>query len=143
MRLQSMKPKVAKKADENKIQATPTPAPGFAMAVPKKKDEAEAARFGKVEEEGEGNGVYSQFLHDWLANILSTYKSGAEQYPCKPRVDIQYLNGHVLDAEPIDTCGGAADRAMVAAIRDAPRPPMPVGMANEQHGFTFIPGRGD
>ena len=136
--LQSEHPRVAKKAEETKIQAKPVQKQGWAMAVPKKEDERIAARLGKEEEEGEGSGVFSEFLHQWAVNVSQAYQPPPmTDDGCKPIFDVSYLNGHVTDIEPVEACSPELDQAFRAAIEAAPRPPMPTSFGGRQIPIRF------
>jgi hypothetical protein len=141
--MQSEKPKVAKKAEQEKIMATPTPAPGFAIAVKKKTDERVAARLGSEAQEGVGSGAYSEFLHQWAMNVAAVYRPPPSESGCTPSFIVEYENGHVLDTQPEYSCGPASDQAFHDAIEAAPRPPMPTSFAGQQIPIIFVDtGRG-
>lgn len=137
--LQSEHPRVAKKAEENKIQAKPVEKQGWAMAVARKADEQLEARADKVPEEGEGSGYFSQFLHDWCQNIMAAY-----QEPAGPRqtencyLSVGYYNGHVVDIGPGQSCeNGMIQEALADAVRRAPRPPMPTSFGGQHLELTL------
>jgi hypothetical protein len=136
-KLQSEKPREAKKAAENKLFVKPTPAPGEYMSTPKKEDESVAAKLGSEPVEGVGSGVYSQFLHEWAVNVSAVYQPSGGEEDCRPTFDVLYRNGHVNDIEPVDACGAAAQRAFRAAIDAATRPPMPTSFADQDIIIRF------
>lgn len=138
--LQSEHPRLAKKAEENKIQAKPVPRNGWAMAVARKEDEQLEARASNVEDdEGEGSGYFSQFLHDWCQSVLATYRgpSGSDESgPCY--MNVGYENGHVTDVQRGQSCGSeAVSDAFAQAIFNAPRPPMPTSFGNRHISLIF------
>ncbi len=123
--------------------AKPTPAPGFAMAVPKKTDERVAAKLGAVPEDGSGSAAYSEFLHQWAMNVSAVYRPPPSESGCTPSFGVSYLNGHVVDIEPVSSCGPATDQAFHDAIEAAARPPMPTSFAGQQIPIIFVDtGRG-
>ena len=122
-----MRPKIAKKAEENKLFAKPVPKPGDYMAVPKKEDQRIAARLGSELVEGEGAGAYNEFLHQWSKSVSAAYRPPPTDDDCYPKVEVVYSNGHVLDVEPVTSCGPAVDAALREAVNSAPRPPMSPG----------------
>lgn len=139
--MQSEKPKVAKKAEENKLFAKPTPAPGSFMAAKKKEDNSVSARVGSEPEDGVDSGAYSEFLHQWVENVKQLYPNPivneAAEDPCGLAFEVEYNNGHVEDIESRDNCGNPSDQAFGNAIRNAPRPPMPTSFANQHVTFIF------
>ena len=142
-RLQSEKPRIAKKAEENKMMAKPTPAPtGEYMAVARKQDEAVAAKLGSEPVDGVGNGVYSEFLHQWCQNIVAVYHPPPGTEDCRTSFTLVYENGHVDGIEPADSCSAVAERAFHDAIEEAPRPPMPTSFAGHQIPLIFYGGKG-
>jgi hypothetical protein len=140
--MQSEKPKVAKKAEENKLFAKPVPAPGTYMAAKKKEDDSVSARVGSEPEEGVDSGAYSEFLHQWVENVKQLYPppivDDATEEHCGLAFAVEYQNGHVIDIQPHDDCGNPSDQAFGNAIRNAPRPPMPTSFANQHVTFIFM-----
>ena len=137
MLLQSEKPRVAKKADESKVQKGPVDPQGLAPSRGKKEDERVTARLGDQEEEGSGNGVFSEFLHQWAVSVSAAYRPPARGDGCTPSYDVGYLNGHVMQIDPVDECDPAIDDAFRAAITTAPRPPMPTSFGGRQITIRF------
>jgi len=141
--MQSEKPNVAKKAEENKIFAKPVPKDGVAMAVTRKEDERVAARLGSEPQEGVGSGAYSEFLHQWAMNVSRIYNPSGVEPGCTPTFDVDYMNGHVYGVEPVDACGDASEQAFRVAIETAPRPPMPTSFGGRHIDIRFYDtGRG-
>jgi hypothetical protein len=138
-----MKPRVAKKAQEEGGRLTPSPTPQaglFAPTMPRKKDDQQAARLGVQPEDGEGNGVYSEFLARWAKSITDTYNAAPVRYHCFPVLVVGFQNGHVTFAQPDGpkaSCGDAADGALIKAVYDAPRPPPPIGFGSDQQNFVL------
>jgi hypothetical protein len=138
-----MKPKVAKKAEEEGGTLRPAPAPQaglFAPTMPRKKDQQQAARLGAQPEDGEGNGVYSEFLARWAKSISDTYNAEPVRYHCFPVLVVGFQNGHVIFAQPDGpkaSCGDAADEALIKAVYNAPRPPPPTGFGSDQQNFVL------
>ncbi len=116
--------------------ATPTPKAGFAMTVPKKTDERVAAKLGNEAEEGVGSGMYSEFLHQWAVSVGAIYRPPPGD--CTPSFDVEYLNGHVLDIQPRESCGQGSDQAFHDAIEAAPRPPMPTSFGGREITIVFV-----
>ena len=139
--MQSEKPKVAKKAEENKLFAKPVPVPGTFMAAKKKEDNSVSARVGSEPQDGADSGLYSEFLHQWVENVKALYPNPvvneAVEEACGLAFQVQYNNGHVEDIQPGDNCGNPSDQAFYEAIRRAPRPPMPTSFANQHITFIF------
>jgi hypothetical protein len=136
-KLQSEKPREAKKAEENKLFVKPVPAPGEYMATPKKEDQAVAAKLASEPVEGVGSGVFSEFLHEWAVNVSAVYQPTGEDTGCTPMFDVVYLNGHVNGIEPVAGCSSASERAFRTAINEAARPPMPTDFANHEIVIRF------
>ncbi len=134
--MQSEKPNVAKKAEENKIFAKPTPQAG-SMMVSKSDDQHVAARLGNEPEEGVGKGAYSAFLHEWANNIAALYNPPPTEDGCSPEFALIYYNGHVVETEPVNACGVASQQAFQYAIMNAPKPPMPTSFAGQQIPLIF------
>ena len=140
-----MKPKIAKKAQEDKSLVAPTPTPTpqagmFATIVPHKKDQQQAARLGVQEQEGEGNGIYNEWLAEWVKNIQDTYNASPVRYPCFPVLAIAFQRGHVTSVQPAGaqaSCGEAADRALEEAVQNAPRPPAPIGFGSDEQDWLL------
>ncbi len=139
--MQSEKPRIAKKAEENKLFAKPVPQTGTYMAAKKKEDESISARVGSTPEDGVDSGVYSEFLHQWVENVKQLYPTPvvneAVEEHCGLAFEVEYQNGHVLGIESHDGCGNPSDAAFGNAIRNAPRPPMPTSFANQHVTFIF------
>jgi hypothetical protein len=136
-KLQSEKPREAKKAEENKLFAKPVPAQGEYQAVARKEDQAVAAKLGSEPVDGVGSGAYSQFLHDWAMNITQVYQPVGIEDGCTPTFDVEFQDGHVNDVEPMSDCNPAAERAFRAAIKSAHIPPPPIGFLNYDMHFMF------
>jgi len=138
-----MKPKIAKKAQEDGGIEKPVPAPQgqyFSAAVPRKRDQQQGARLGMQEQDGEGTGFYSEWLAKWAKNISDTYNAQPVKYGCIPVLIVQFQNGHVTGAQPEEpkaSCGEAADRAMIQAVYNAPRPPPPVGFGSDEQDWLL------
>lgn len=138
-----MKPKIAKKAEEDGSKLAPAPAPQaglYAPKIPRKKEQQQAARLGVQEQEGEGNGVYSAWLAQWVKNITDTYNAESDHPHCIPVLAIAFQNGHVISAEPPSpkaSCGEEADRALELAVRNAPRPAAPVGFGSDEQDWLL------
>jgi hypothetical protein len=139
-----MKPKIAEKAqDEGGTlqRSPPTPQAGlYAPTVPRKKDQQQAARIGAQPQDGEGNGIYSEFLARWAKSITDTYNAAPVRYHCFPVLVVGFQNGHVMFAQPEGpkaSCGDVADEALIKAVFDAPRPPPPIGFGGDQQNFIL------
>jgi len=140
-----MKPRIAEKAQEEggtpQRRSAPVPqADLYAPLIPRKKDNQQAARLGAAPQDGEGNGVYSKFLADWAKSIQDYYNAAPVHYPCIPALLVGFERGHPTFVEPDGpqaSCGGAADEAMIAAVRNAQRPSTPVGFGSDQLEFIF------
>ncbi len=139
--MQSEKPKVAKKAEENKLFAKPVQQSGTYQAAKTKKEESVSARVGNEPEDGVDSGAYSEFLHQWVENVKQLYPTPpvneAVEERCGLAFVVEYNNGHVVGIEPHDDCGNPSDQAFGNAIKDAPRPPMPTSFANQHVTFIF------
>ena len=139
--MQSEKPKVAKKAEENKLFAKPVPQSGTFMAAKKKEDNSVSARVGSEAQDGVDSGIYSEFLHQWVENVKALYPNPvvneAIEESCGLAFQVQYNNGHVEEIQPADRCGNPSDQAFYNAIRQAARPPMPTSFANQHITFIF------
>jgi hypothetical protein len=135
--MQSEKPKIAKKAEENKLFAKPVDRPGSFMAAKNKKDESIAAKLGNEPEEGVGSGIYSEFLHQWAVNVSAVYNPTSAEDGCLPVFNVELNAGHVAEAEPVRSCGPASDQAFASALRNAQKPPMPTTWQNQQILIVF------
>src|SRR5579859_2627241 len=71
------------------------------------------------------DGPYGQFVQAWINNINRIFKRPSVNPDCKPDYTFLYLNGHVLDFQVLTSCGTEVDKAVVEAIKNAVRPPMP------------------
>jgi hypothetical protein len=132
--MQSEKPRVAKKAEENKLMAKATPTQSSYMAIKKKEDQAVSAKLGSEPVDGVGSGAYSEFLHEWCENLTAKYTPVGD---CVPVFNVTYENGHILGTEPANSCGVGAAQAFAAAMDAAVRPPMPTSLGNQQITFIF------
>ena len=135
--MQSEKPKIAKKAEENKLFAKPVDRPGSFMAAPKKKDESVAAKLGNEPQEGVGSGIYSEFLHQWAINVSAVYNPASTEDGCLPVFDVALNEGHVDSAEARRSCGPASDQAFASALRNAPKPPVPISWLQQNITIVF------
>ena len=108
-----------------KLFAKPVDRPGSFMAAPKKKDESVAAKLGSEPQEGVGSGIYSEFLHQWAVNVSAIYNPGSLQSGCLPVFSVGLERGHVVDAEPLRSCGAQSDEAFRVAVLNAAKPPIP------------------
>jgi len=140
-----MKPKIAEKAQEEggtpQQRSQPVPQAGlYAPTLPRKKENQQAARLGAAPQDGEGNGVYSEFLARWAKSIQDYYNAAPAHYSCIPALLVGFQSGHVTFVEPDGpqaSCGGAADQAMADAVRNAQRPSTPVGFGGDKLEFIF------
>jgi hypothetical protein len=135
--LQSEKPRIAKKAEENKIFAKPTPQEGTYMAAKQKKDESVAAKMGSEPEDGSGSGTYSEFLHQWAINVSALYNPTVSEDGCLPVFDVGLERGHVVEANPVRSCGPDSDEAFRTAVVNAPKPPVPISWLNQPIEVLF------
>jgi hypothetical protein len=136
-KLQSEKPRVAKQAQENKLAAMPVPQAGEFMSVPKRKDQQMQAKLGSEPADGVGNGVYSDFLHQWCENLQAVYQVVPFD-DCVPQFAVGYYNGHITDMQPINSCAATVERSFTAAMDQAVRPPMPTSFGGQQITFIFF-----
>jgi hypothetical protein len=137
-RLQSEKPRIAKKAEENKLFAKPVPHDGSYMAAKKKEDESMSAKLGSEPADGVSNGVYSEFLHQWCENLTAIYPVTVFDNGCRPAFNVGYRNGHVTDIQPADSCAVQVEGAFRAAMNAAEKPPMPTSLGNQDITFVFL-----
>ena len=132
--MQSEKPRVAKKAEQDKLFAKPVPQQGSYSIAKKRDDQSMAAQLGSEPADGVGSGAYSEFLHQWCANLTAVYQAATD---CSPVFNVSYLNGHITGIEPANTCGVGAQQAFTTAMETAARPPMPTSFGNQQITFVF------
>lgn len=137
-----MKPKIAKKAQEDAGVQAPTPrqSEGLMSSAPRKKDQQQAARLGMQEQEGEGSGVYSAWLAEWAKNISDAYNAEPTHFHCIPVLVVTFQNGHVTGAAPEGpkaSCGEAADNAMIQAVYNARRPPTPTTFGSDEQAWLL------
>ena len=136
--MQSEKPKIAKKAEETKIFEKPTPRDSSSyMAAKTKKDESVAARLGNEPQDGSGSGIYSEFLHQWAVNVSAIYNPGSLQSGCLPVFSVGLERGHVIDTEPVRSCGAHSDEAFRVAVLNAAKPPIPTSWEGQHIDVLF------
>ena len=136
--MQSEKPQEAKKAQENKLFAKPTPDPGLFMATKKREDQSVAAKLSDEVRDGMDSGVYSQFLHDWVEGVEAIYNPPDDR--CTPILTFNFTSGHVEDIDVRRSCGEAIDQMFISAVRNARRDPTPTSWQDIPIPLIFYAG---
>jgi len=83
-------------------------------------------------------GIYSAFLHQWACNVSALYNPVIpSDGKCLPVANVELVAGEVRAVAMVKSCGTASDNAFNAAVRQAPRPPMPTSWAEQQVTVMF------
>jgi hypothetical protein len=138
--MQSEKPREAKKAQENKIFAQPTPAQGLYMATKKREDQSVAAKLSDEAQDGMDNGFFSQFLHNWVENVSAIYEPAPNPNRCAPVLGVSFDQGTVGEISVYHSCGPAADQLFINAVRAAKRDPTPTSWQGREIPLIFYAG---